>query len=134
MFEVTIDGKKVKAEMSFQTAIIYENEFGGDLLQDVMGAHKADEEGIVEYRTVEGANGEVDVEVTGCDFTRVNWSCLLKALWASVKTADPSVSGYMMWAGGARGIDMLELNGVISNEIADCFFRSSTATKEDQEL
>ena len=131
MFEVNIDGKKVKAEVSFQTPLIYENEFGGDLLQDVMGVHKAGEDSIVEYKTVEGEDGEAEVEVTGFDFTRVNWGSLLKALWASIKTADPSVSGYQVWAGKARGIDMLELNGVLSDEIADCFFRSSASGETD---
>jgi len=131
MFEVTIDGKKVQAEVSFQTATIYESEFGGDLLQDVMGAHKSGEDSIVEYKIVENADGEADVEVLGFDFTRVNWGCLLKALWAAIKTANPAVSGYAAWASGTRGIDMLEVNGVISDEIADCFFRSSTAREED---
>lgn len=133
MFEVIIDGKKVKAEVSFQTAIIYESEFGSDMLQDVMGAHKAGEDSIVEFKTVEGSDGESQVEVTGFDFTRVNWGSLLKALWASIKTADPSVSGYTAWANNTRGIDMLELNGIISDEIADCFFRSSTSEPTDQE-
>jgi len=121
MFEVDINGKKVKAEVSFYTAYLYEAEFRSDLIKDLFGTQDFEPE-------IEASDGRL-VKV---DFTKTNWTAMTKVLWAAVKTADPSAKSYSEWMKSAKGANLWLVGELLSAEVADCFFRSEVAGEEEQ--
>lgn len=124
MFEVSIDGKKAKAEVSFHTAVLYEAEFRKDLLKDFFGdALKASEQ--VEL--------DDDMNVVGIDFEKINWSAATRALWAALKTADESVPNYYEWSKNTKGVNIWVVRDELAGEVADCFFRADVAEEEISE-
>ena len=119
MFEVEIDGKKVKAEISFYTAQLYESEFGRDIVKDIFGV-------------VDGGS-PVSVQngvIAKIDFTKIEWLAVTRALWAAVKTADENVGSYNSWMRANSGINLWEAREVITAELTDCFFRTGAAEEE----
>ena len=121
MFEVEINGKKTKAEVSFYTAYLYEAEFRSDLIKDLFGTQ--------DFEPEFEADGGRLVRV---DFTKTNWTAMTKVLWAAVKTANPSAKGYVEWVKGAKGANLWLVGELLSAEVADCFFRSEAAGEDDQ--
>jgi len=116
MFEIEINGKQVKAEVSFYTAVIYEQEFMSDMLQDFFGVQKAD--------------SPIDVDgdsIIKIDFTKINWASAMKVLWAAVKTANDSTAAYSTWMKKAKGANMWLIREQLADEISDCFFRAEPA-------
>ena len=121
MFDVSIDGKPVKADVSFYTAWLYESEFNADLISDFYG--------VQDMKPIATADdGEFRV-----DFTRVNWTAATRVLWAAIKTADQSTPGYREWMKSARGIDSYTLRIQLDEAIADCFFRAGGAEEGEGE-
>lgn len=124
MFEVSINGEKSKAEVSFLTAEIYESEFKKDLLQDFFGdVLKANEQLKVDE----------ELNVVSVDFEKINWMAANRVLWAAVKTADESAPGYRAWARQTKGVNMWEVRDTLAGEVADCFFRSELAEEETEQ-
>lgn len=121
MFEVGINGKKTKAEVTFYTAQLYEAEFRSDLIKDLFGVQ--DDSSLVEFK------GE---EVVRIDFTQINWLATMKVLWAAVKTADDKVPSYAKWMKQTQGVNLWEVREFLSNEIVDCFFRAESAGTQEQ--
>lgn len=103
--EFTINGKKVQAELSAYTFVVYEQEFGSDMLSDVLGKVEVDSDD----------NAIVD-------FTKTDWGHLTKAVWAMCKTANESIPNYKAWAKEAKGLRLFELNAQVGDAIADAFF------------
>lgn len=126
MFEVEINGKKVNAEVTFYTAVLYEEEFRKDIIQDFFGVQDSSEALIVE--TEDGDEPKVSI-----DFTKVNWASSMKVLWAAVKTANDRTPGYVAWMKKAKGINLWVLREAIGIEMADCFFRAGAAEEDGQE-
>ena len=118
MFEVEIDGKKVKGEVSFYTAQLYEAEFKTDLIQDFFGV--VDDGAALSME---------DGHVLRIDFTKTNWLATAKVLWAAVKTADEYAPNYTKWMKGAKGANLWLVSDILSAEIADCFFRAEAPEK-----
>ena len=118
MFEVSIDGKAVKADVSFYTAWLYENEFHADLISDFYG---------VQDMTPIASEGDGGFKV---DFTKVNWTAAMRVLWAAVKTADQSAPSYAAWMKATRGVDTYTLRQQLDEAIADCFFRPEAQGEE----
>lgn len=119
MFEVSIDGKKVKADVSFYTAWLYENEFGKDLISDFYG--------------VQDSTPVVDIEdggVVKVDFTKVSWLAATRVLWAAVKTANKKTPAYREWMEKTKGVDTWTLRKQIDEAITECFFRPEAAGEE----
>lgn len=113
MFEVEIGGKKVKADVSFYTAQLYEVEFRSDLIKDLFGTQDLK------------PNVEMDGEtVLKIDFTSINWLATAKVLWAAIKTADESTPSYTSWMKATKGLNMWLVSELLSAEVADCFFRA----------
>lgn len=119
MFEVEIGGKKVKAEVSFYTAQLYEAEFRADLIKDLFGEQV--------FSSPVESDGE---NVISIDFTRVNWLATAKALWAAIKTADESTPGYTAWMRATKGLNMWLVSDQLATEVADCFFRAEAPGAE----
>jgi len=119
MFEVSIDGKKVKAEVTFYTAQLYEAEFRSDIIKDLFGEQNAGS--VIDF------SGD---DVIRIDFTKVNWTAMMKVLWAAVKTADDSTPGYTEWMKRTKGLNLWLVQEMIGAEVADCFFRAEAAGEE----
>lgn len=122
MFEVSIDGKKVKANVSFYTAWLYENEFGKDLISDFYG--------IQDFTPVIDVEGEDVVKV---DFTKVSWLAATRVLWAAVKTANEKTPAYREWMKKTEGVDTWTLRMQLDEAISECFFRAEAAGEEASE-
>lgn len=118
MFEVSINGKQVKAEVTFYTAWLYEAEFGKDLISDFYG---------VQDLSPMVSNDEGEFRV---DFTKVNWLAATRALWAAVKTAKATTPAYEEWMRKTQGIDTWLVRQRLDEAIAECFFRSEAAREE----
>ena len=119
MFEVEIDGKKQKAEVSFYTAQLYESEFRKDIIQDLFG-----QQSLLTPIQMEGE------EVVSIDFTKVNWLSVAKVLWAALKTADESTPNYTAWMKATKGLNMWLVQEQLASEVADCFFRAAPSREE----
>ena len=126
MFTFEIDGKTCEAKATFYTAHIYEMEFRSDLIRDLFGVQTAEQPLEVE-RT---GDGEDDYRIVKIDFTKVNWTVVAKALWAAVKTADPSTPNYAEWMKSTSGVNLWLVQDQLGNEISDCFFRPEAAGKK----
>lgn len=120
MFEVTIDGKQEKADVTFYTAWLYEAEFGKDLISDFYGV--ADSSPVL----------SMDDDVVKVDFTKVGWLAATRVLWAAVKTAKGSTPGYESWMKQTRGVDAWEVRQQLDEAISDCFFRAEAAGEDPQ--
>lgn len=121
MFEVSIDGKKVKAEVTFYTATLYEAEFRKDMLKDFFGDV---------LKMSEQIQVDEDLNVVNIDFEKINWMAANRVLWAAVKTADESVPYYAEWAKKTKGANLWDVRDALANEVADCFFRPEPAGEE----
>ena len=102
---------------SVETLVTYEQEFGRDMIQDIIGrvALRDDEEG-----------------TTLLDFRDTNWTAVTRALWAGLKTADPRVPSFSAWSKGVSGIDLYSLSNQVVTAVAESFFRAP-ATAAGQE-
>lgn len=121
MFEISIDGKMVKAEVTFYTAWLYEAEFGKDLISDFYG--------VQDLSPVVSANDD-EFKV---DFTKVNWLAATRVLWAAIKTAKTNTPAYQEWMRKTQGIDTWTVRQKLDEAITECFFRTETAREEVSE-
>lgn len=121
MFEFSVDGKQVKAEVTFYTAYLYEAEFKSDLIKDLFGTQDFEPE--IEVS---------DEKLVKVNFTKTNWNAVGKALWAAVKTADDSTPGYAAWMKRTKGLNMWLVGMLLSDEVADCFFRAEAAGEGEE--
>jgi hypothetical protein len=119
MFEVSVNGKTEKADVSFYTAWLYENEFHADLISDFYG--------VQDMSPIASSDGD-SYKV---DFTKVNWMAATRVLWAALKTASQSTPPYPEWMKSTRGVDTYTLRQQLDEAIADCFFRPGTAEPEE---
>ena len=122
MFEIEINGKQVKAEVSFYTAYLYEAEFKRDLIKDLLGVQ--DDTQFIEF---EGDS------VAKIDFTCIDWNASMRVLWAAVKTANDRTPSFERWMKQAKGVNMLVAREALSLEVSDCFFRTEAADENDEE-
>ena len=126
MFTFEIDGKPCKAEVTFFTAQLYEMEFRSDLIRDLFGVQTAEQTLEVE-RT---GDGEDDYRIVKIDFTKVNWTVVTKALWAAIKTANPSTPNYTDWMKSTTGVNLWLVQDQLGEEISDCFFRAESSRED----
>lgn len=122
MFQVEINGEQFDAEVTFYTAWLYEAEFKSDMIKDLFGTQE-----LVETVTTDKSGA-----VARIDFTHTNWDALMRVLWASLKTANPSTKSFKSWVQSTQGVNMWLLSEVISVEVADCFFRAGAAGAEKE--
>ena len=127
MFEVEVNGRKQKAEVSVRTAILYEAEFGKDIIQDFFGVVDEDD-GVIEFETVEDEKtGEKSDRIARIDFTKIDWLATIRVLWAAIKTADPGAKPFGAWSEEVGGLDMMAVRFAVANAMGDCFFCSEAA-------
>lgn len=121
MFEVSIDGKKVKGEVTFYTSWLYENEFAKDLISDFYGVQD-----MSPIMSMDGDEFKVD-------FTKVNWNAATRVLWAAVKTVKPNTPSYTEWMRKTRGVDTWDVRQKLDEAITECFFRTEAPAEEISE-
>lgn len=121
MFEVSIDGKTVKAEVTFYTAWLYENEFSKDLISDFYGVQD-----MSPVMSMDGDEFKVD-------FTKVNWIAATRVLWAAVKTVSQATPPYAEWMKKTQGVDTWTVRQKLDEAITECFFRTEAAGEETTE-
>lgn len=122
MFTVEFKEGTYDAEVTFYTALLYEQEFSKDMLQDFFG--------------VQGIDGPIAADgdsIITIDFTKVNWEASMKALWAAMKTADPSTPSFSEWMKNAKGANLWLIREQLAGEISECFFRSDFTEKVAEE-
>lgn len=107
--------------ISCWTAVLYEQEFKSDMLQDVLG------KSVIRQSDFDAKDGDVIVEL---DFTRTQWTALLRVLWAGLKTVDDSIPSFASWAKTCGEVDMMALTRTLSPAISEQFFRAGAAGSE----
>lgn len=104
-----------EAVVSVETLTVYEQEFGGaDLIRDFMGVQNVSE----------------DVDADSVDFRRVNWTALVRVLWAALRTADPEVVPFREWAASVGDVNLLVVNAQLGREVVRRLFRAGAADPE----
>lgn len=115
MVEITVNGEKRQAIASVLTLTLYEQEFGKGLIEDLFGK-------------VKRTNGvEEDVVM---DFTNNDWTAMMRALWACLKTADDTVPCFSQWQRDATGLNLIEVSSRLNGEFQGAFFRAPDRTPE----
>lgn len=114
MVEIEIDGEKRQAIASVLTLTLYEQEFGKGLIEDLFGKVKA-------------STKEDDVVL---DFTTTDWTAMMRALWACLKTADDSVPCFAQWQREATGLSVFDVSALLNREFSGAFFRAPDRTPE----
>lgn len=102
-----------EAVVSVETLMVYEHEFGGDMIRDFLG--------VQDFSEGEGDGGE------SVDFRQVNWTALVRMLWAALKTANPDLPGFREWGAGLGDVNLLQANSALGAEVVRKFFRAETA-------
>lgn len=113
--EIELNGKKVPLKVSVLTTVIYEQEFGTDIIKDLFG------------KVVQDTSNEVVF-----DYTTTNWTATLKALWAAVKTANPATPPFQEWADKCGDVDLFEVSGVLMPVVMRGLFRATATIIEEQ--
>jgi len=103
---------------STYTLVIYEQEFdGADMIKDVFGR--------IEITRDE----KTDDVIAVFDYTKTNWTALLKALWASLKAADDSIEPFVEWAKNTGSINLSDVSVQLIPEIRrNCFCDGATVS------
>lgn len=119
------------------TLVLYEQQFGGDLIQDLFGkveVRKSDVETALRNVGVEEAPEREDDDpvLFTSDYTQTNWTAVLKALWAGLKTADDALPGFTQWSRELGAIDLGRLQKEIVPEAMRMFFRSDPVQGEGE--
>lgn len=111
---VTINGEEMEAKLSALSMILYEQEFGADLIGDIQGKVKANdqEEGVL------------------FDFAKVPWVKILQGIWAMLKTAKPSIPHFEKWVKGVEEFNAFEMRNVLEEAISDNFFHTAAPAEE----
>lgn len=108
-------------EVSIYTLMIYEHEFRRDMIKDLFG------------KVVVRKEDEDDKEALAViDYRNVEWTALIRALWACEKTANNKVKSFDEWAGKLSDseIDLLEIASKLRPEIERRLFRTGAAASE----
>lgn len=113
--KVTVNGKELEARLSAFSMLLYEQEFGTDLIADLNGKVRADdgtEEGVL------------------FDFASVPWLKVMQGVWAMLKTVDDSVPHFEKWARKAEQFNAFEFRNVLETAVSDNFFHTAAPAEE----
>lgn len=122
--------------VSVKSLMLYEQEFGGrDMIKDVYGRvslRKSDVKALEKLDTVEEAEefvetGDSDEILMELDYRNTNWTALIRALWACLKTADDSLPPFKEWEQGVGDIDLFSVSNQIVPELNRKFFRAGVS-------
>lgn len=118
---IKIGDEEREAIASAKTLMIYEQEFGGDLIQDLYGR-----------AVIHRPEDDEDVLLV-LDYTATNWTAALKALWACLRTADDSVVPFKEWVEALPDVNLMEVTGALYPEVQRRLFRAVDGEEKAQE-
>ena len=111
---------ELEVEVSLRTLVIYEHEFGSDMIQD-MNARE----------TLRKDSKDPDV-VFSIDYRDFQWMACLRALWAGVKTANGKTPGFEKWCSslGDAQVDLWAVMGEYKAYVNERLFHSGATDSE----
>lgn len=125
------NGVEREYEATTYTLVVYEQEFGKDLIKDVFGR-------IDVRKAIENFDSEGNMVVM--DYTVDNWNAELRAFWAMLKTSEAickrenrpclAIPSYPQWCLETRSIDMSQISQLVFEECQRGLFRSGAADSE----
>lgn len=110
---------EAEALMGVQTMTVYEQEFGRDIIQDLFGR------AVVRRQEVED-----DVEFA-VDYRDVNWTALVRVLWAAIRTADPETPPFAVWSARVGSLDLNAVNDALYPAAIGAFFHSGDSGSQE---
>lgn len=121
------DGTTHGAVAGLHALDIYEQEFGRDLIKDVYGVVEVHESDISDVHR------DGDDVVLRVDYTSVEWTSLVRAVWACIRNADESTPSYAEWEKQADGMNMRAVQNAAMPAFEDAFFREGGARAPEGE-
>lgn len=106
---------EVELDVNFWTLVIYEQQFGGDLIGDLFGKVTAEED----------ENGVLSI-----DYTKYNWVAATRAMWSACFCADRTTPPYEDWCRTMSDVNMWPLINEFKSEILARLFRTGAADSE----
>lgn len=122
MATVEFGGNKYTLECGAWTPVLYEQEFGKDMIADVFGRIALRED-----------DAPQDGEIAVLNFKDTNWTASIRAFWACLKTADDSVLPFNQWVRQQDGLDLDAIQEYIATELVVKFFPARVAQAEQAE-
>lgn len=118
----------VELEVSFWTLVVYETQFGGDMIGDLFGevTYAKDDE---PEEVGEPTDGDEPVAFT-IDYSAFDWNSGVKAMWAAAKAANPGTPAYEQWCRGMHDVNMWPLMESLKSEVIARLFRPGAAISE----
>lgn len=117
--------------LSIETLMVYEEEFGRDLIQDYFGKVEVRRSDLKDILPEEDAPVEDDSSIEeeqddvlfSIDYTTTNWTAITRVLWAALRTADRSIPAYQSWVKTLEAVNLNEINNQLTPECVRQFFR-----------
>lgn len=107
-----------EAVIGVATMMVYEQQFRSDIIQDLFG------------RSVLRRKPDDDDVLFEVDYRDVNWTALVRVLWAALKTADDSFPSFREWSMGLGPVDLNDLASKLIPEAYGQFFRAGAGSSE----
>lgn len=114
------EDEEIEYELCLRTLTIYEQTFGGDMLADLLGE-----------QVVRRPSSDPDV-VISIDYSMLNWTKAMKALWAAAKTANAKLPPFDKWQATFDGkkVDMWALMNDFVPNVHEVLFHSGATDSE----
>lgn len=98
--------------------MIYEQEFNSDIIKDLYD------------KVVIRKEDEDEDIIAALDFRKVNWTILVRTLWACMRNADKTLPGFKEWSENVGDINLLDLNAQLMPIVERSLFRTGAAVTE----
>ena len=112
----------VELEVSFWTLVVYETQFGSDMIGDLFGKVTATRDELEEPDASE--------DTFTIDYTSYDWNAGVRAMWAAVKAADRNAPAYEQWCRSMTDVNMWPLMEELKSEVLARLFRTGAAASE----
>lgn len=129
-----LGGRSVEAEMGIAAMMIYEQEFGRDIIQDLFGVINISTKSKPAIQDVEDTDEVLNTaariiedDTVLYDFTTTNWTAVVRALWASIKAVDNSIPPFKIWSLSVGDIDLFIISREIIDAASGAFFRPAAS-------
>ena len=109
---------------SILTLEAYEQEFYRDLIGDLWGVVRLTEKDLAEAMGEPREDGEISLTI---DYTDISWTALVRALWACMKTADPSLPRYDAWKESVGSVNLMAVRSSLLPMLNDGLFLAGAA-------
>ena len=112
----------VDLEISFWTLVVYEQEFGGNMIGDLFGKAELVEESSAVY-----VNGNGNIEI---DYSQFDWTAGIRAMWAAARTHDSRTPAFATWARSMHGVDIWPIAAEFVDAVRTELFRPGATDSE----